>query len=311
MNALVKNYNDVELQNEFNFNEFENRFFEMLNVKETTYNTYKVSLKSFFAWLSDENITSPKALDIVNYKRYLVNNVKSSTVNLYLSAIKQFFSFLEVHGLYKNIAREVKGEKFSKYGKKDALTVEQIQELLNTCDDTVKGLRDKAIISLMASCGLRDIEVARLCKNDIVLIDGVFYIYIQGKGRSDKDERMALPLEVYQAIQRYLKVKRCKGSTYVFSSESNNCKGGMTVQAISGVVKTALRAIGLDSERLTAHSLRTSAVTNLLKQGVNVLEVQAFARHANINTTMIYNRMVQSDSVKVRCSNLLFNGLTI
>lgn len=307
MNELA--INNVLVRNELNLIELENKFFEMMDLKKTTFDTYKVCLKSFFTWLQDNNIVCPSALDIFNYKKHLQVTVKSATVNLYLSGVKKFFSWLEISGFYPNVAREIKGEKFSKYGKKDALNQEQIKALLNTCDTSkAKGLRDKAIISLMASCGLRDIEVSRLEKDDFFMVDGNWFALIHGKGRSEKDERVFIPDNVYTMIQQYLKEKKCT-SSYVFSSESNNCKGGMTVQAISGVVKSALRAIGLDSERLTAHSLRTSAVTNLLKNNVDVLEVQEFARHQHLNTTMIYNRMVKGNKIKVACGNILSNGL--
>jgi integrase/recombinase XerC len=115
-------------------------------------------------------------------------------------------------------------------------------------------------------------------------------LYIQGKGRDEKTEYVKLAPPVEDAIRAYLKARgKAEGHEALFASASNNNKGeGMTTRAISGIVKQAMREAGLDSERLTAHSLRHTAATLNLLNGGSIQETQQLLRHSNIGTTMIY-----------------------
>ena len=88
-------------------------------------------------------------------------------------------------------------------------------------------------------------------------------------------------------------------------SISNNSKGqGMSTRSISGVCKEAMIRAGYDSDRLTAHSLRHTAVTlALIANGGNIQEAQQFARHANIATTQIYAHNLEKQNNQ--CSRLV------
>ena len=81
----------------------------------------------------------------------------------------------------------------------------------------------------------------------------------------------------------------------------------MTTRAISGVVQVHLREAGYDSDKLTAHSLRHTAVTLSLLAGKDITEVQQFARHANIATTMVYNHAL--DKAKNGCSEAIAKAI--
>ena len=94
----------------------------------------------------------------------------------------------------------------------------------------------------------------------------------------------------------------------LFTSVSNNNRGKrLTTRSVSGTVKTIMQEAGYDSERLTAHSLRHTAVTLSLLAGNDITEVQQFARHSNISTTMIYNHALEK--AKNQCSNSISNEL--
>ena len=79
----------------------------------------------------------------------------------------------------------------------------------------------------------------------------------------------------------------------------------MTTRSISRIIKTRLKGAGYNSDRLTAHSLRHTAVTLSLLSGRSLAEAQQFARHANIATTMIYNHSL--DKAKNGCSEAVAN----
>lgn len=81
----------------------------------------------------------------------------------------------------------------------------------------------------------------------------------------------------------------------------------MSTRSISGIIKARLRSAGYDSERLTAHSLRHTAVTLSLLGGNSLQEVQQFARHSNIATTQIYAHNL--DRAKNKCENTIANAI--
>ena len=94
----------------------------------------------------------------------------------------------------------------------------------------------------------------------------------------------------------------------LFASTSNNSKGRrMTTRSVSGIVKDRLVAAGYDSSRLTAHSLRHTAVTLSLLGGEDLQRVQQFARHSNLATTMIYAHNL--DRAKNKCEATIANAI--
>jgi len=268
------------------------KYIDLLDVKPKSRDTYQKALKQFMLFLESNAITQPTRADILKYKAYLMDNYKACTVSSYMTAVKGFFAFLEAEKIYPNIANGIKGAKYKKGFRKDALTVDQARRLLNGIDTaTIEGLRNYALINLLLNTGLRTIEAARASIGDIRQEGGEALLYIQGKN-SDKDtvEFAVLTDSTLYPIQKYLKARSIiDPKAPLFASHSDRNEGNrITTRTISWIVKEALRAVGIDSERITAHSLRHTAVTLSLLAGATIQEAQAMARHANVNTTMIY-----------------------
>lgn len=267
-------------------------FVAYLDAKPRTVQTYKTNLRQFFGWIRDNSIKNPTRADILKYRDGLKEHLKPSTVNGYITTVRLFFSWAAQAGLYPNVADHIKGARIDPGHKKDYLTAEQMDGVLDGIDrTTVKGRRDYAIILLMVTGGLRDIEVSRANIEDIQTIGGIKVLFVQGKGRDDRNEYVKLPRETAQAVKECLKdrepVKDKKAP--LFASLSNHCRGQrMSTKTISTIVKEKLIQAGYDSPRLTAHSLRHTAVTLSLKAGIPLQEVQQFARHKSIVTTQIY-----------------------
>lgn len=116
---------------------------------------------------------------------------------------------------------------------------------------------------------------------------------VQGKGHDEKDDFVQLVDAPYKAIRNYLAERpNADAKQPLFTSESNNNEGGrMTTRAISALVKECLKAIGLDSHLFTAHSLRHTAGTSVLRAGGSLEEAQMLLRHTNPATTEIYVKM--------------------
>ena len=266
------------------------RFIAYLDAKPRTVQTYNSALRQFFTYLATEGIQQPQRDHILAYRDNLLTRTKPTTVQAYMVAIRLFFRWTAQEGLYPDIADKIKGAKLnSKRHKRDALTAEQVRTLLQAINqDSPQGRRDYAIVALMVTGGLRDIEVVQANIEDMRQGPGGTVLYIQGKGWDSKDEYISLARPVEDAIKAYL---AARGETQgpLFASASNNSKGGrMSTRSISAIVKGHMRAAGFDSDRLTAHSLRHTAGTLNLLNGGTLQETQQLLRHSNINTTMIY-----------------------
>ena len=287
------------------------RYLAFVDVAKKSAETYAKAIKQLVIYLTLRNIEQPQRKDIISFREELrATNHKASTIQTYIVSVRLFFKWTAQEGIYPNIADNIKCPKVSREHKKDYLTANQIKNILKGIDtSTLQGKRDYALISLLVTCGLRTIEVVRANKEDLQALGENTVLYIQGKGREDKAEYVKVPAQTEKAIREYLKERgKTEASEPLFASLSNNSKGQrMTTRAIRGIVKENFLKAGYDSDRLTAHSLRHTAVTLSLLAGKDITEVQEFARHRNIATTMIYNHAL--DKAKNSCSNAISDAI--
>lgn len=272
------------------------RWAAFIDAKPRTVEAYTKTIRIFKEYLSAHGITSPTRDDVVAFRDSLKENHKASTVQAYIMGVKQFFKWTAQEGLYPNIAENVKGARIEKGFKKDYLTAAQVGKMINSIDrSTLKGLRDYAILSLMVTTGLRTIEVERANIGDMRPLVDFTALYIQGKGRDEKTEYVKVEPPVEEAIRAYLSIrKNVRSEEPLFCSNANRNTGGrMTTRSISRIVKEHLRGVNLDSDRLTAHSLRHTAATLNLLNGGTPEETRQLLRHSNINTTMIYSHALE------------------
>lgn len=266
-----------------------------LDLASGTKETYLSGFKAFCWFVRSTSLDFDELTrdDIKSFKEYLVDEkkLKPATVSGYLASVRSFYAYSEDNGI-ENIAHRVKGVTDSRSFKKESLTPDQARRLLASIDrSTEKGLRDFAILNLMLRTGLRDIEIVRANCRDIQTKAGVDVLYVQGKGRASKDNFVVLTPKALSPIAAYLE-KRGKVDKLdpLFASvSSRNAGERLTVRSVSRIAKSALRAIGIDDERYTAHSLRHTAITFSLLGGATERDAQQMARHANITTTMLYS----------------------
>jgi len=267
-------------------------FLGLATVKRGSKETYRRALRQFLNWIEEKGIMNPDRQTILAYKADLkARGLSPLSLLAYIVAVRKFFEWTEWKKYYPNIARAIKVGKKSRGFKKDPLTIEQVQELMSSIDkSTLKGKRDYALLNLLIRTGLRTIETTRANMGDIRQQGGVALLWIQGKGRDDKDQFVVLTKETLKPIYKYLKARREKNKNEpLFASISDRNKGDrLTTRSIRRIVKERLKNIGIINDRLTAHSLRHTAITLSLKAGATIQEAQALGRHANINTTLIY-----------------------
>lgn len=291
MNTLPVNIN-TQVQIKDNLDSLISQFLLSQDIKANSKKTYQRALKRFLNYLLDKGIQNPIREDILTYKGILESQGLSSlTISGYIVAIRRFFEWLESMRYYPNVAKNIKGAKRVRGFRKDPLTVGQIKELLSSIDITnLQGIRDYALLNLLIRTGLRTVEIIRANIGDMRQ-EGV---WVQGKGRDSKDEFVLLTEKTLKPIMDYLKARgKTKDSDPLFVSLSDRNKNTkLTTRSIRRIAKEHLRDIGLDSGRLTAHSLRHTFATIALKNGAPIMQVKEAMRHTNIETTMIYTHTI-------------------
>ena len=265
------------------------------NTRDSSKQTYKRQLKNFFNWLDTEglldNMQTLQREDILRYRDGLKETKSTYTVSGYMTAVRKFFAYLESEKIYPNIAKDIKAGKKPRGYKKDCLTVSQIKNALNNIDtSSLEGKRDYALFNLLVRTGLRTIEVSRALIEDIRQESGEAVLWIQGKGRDDKDDFVLLTQETLSPISDYLNARgEDTEDAPLFASLSDRNYGkSLSTRSISRIIKNRLKNAGLNSKRLTAHSLRHTAVTLAIKGGASLQQAQGMARHSSPETTMIY-----------------------
>ena len=278
------------------------RWMDSLYLSSGTKATYRRGFKVFCAFVRDTSLDFDELSkdDVESFREYLIaeRHLRPTTVSNYLGAVRSFFAYAEDCGI-ENVARGVRGERLSRDFKKDTLTADQAKRMLAAIDRATEGgMRDFAMLNLMLRTGLRDIEVARADAGDIRTRGGVDVLYVQGKGRPGKDAFVVLTAGALEPIRDYLAM-RSKAHGHIgdgaplFASVANRNAGArLTTRSISRIAKGAMRAIGIDDERHTAHSLRHTAITFSLLGGASERDAQQMARHADISTTMIYSHNI-------------------
>lgn len=264
---------------------------------KATLNTYKAAIKRLFAYFKCHGIERPTREAVKAYRDSLKASLKPASINLYMTGARLFFRWAAQEGFYADIADHIKGAKLEAGHKKDYFTARQMQTVLDTASgESLEALRDYAILRLMATTGLRCVEITRANIGDIRPAGNDTALYIQGKGRTEKTEYVKLTANVEAAIRSYLTArKETADNAPLFATVSNHSKdsGRLTARSVSRIVKGRFIQAGFNSDRLTAHSLRHTAATLNLLNGAQLEETRQLLRHHSLNTTLIYQHALE------------------
>lgn len=246
--------------------------------------------------------------------RYKVT-CKPNTVAQYLRSVAQFFKWTAASGYYPDIAAGVHAPKIRHdVHRKDALAAadvltieksieaqaaEKAQAAAGAEKDTAgrisrateQGKRLFAMYTLAVNAGLRTIEISRANVRDLEVKNGRAVLFVWGKGHTEADARKPLAPEVYAAIRDYLDSRsdRPTPNSPLFVSTGNRSGGKRIAETtISRMLKQAMKQAGFDSDRITAHTLRHTAGTNVQEITGNLYITQRYMRHSNPATTEIY-----------------------
>jgi integrase/recombinase XerD len=166
------------------------------------------------------------------------------------------------------------------------LSAETVERVLDSCDcTTLIGIRDRAILLLLARLGLRAGDVVALRCRDIDWREGT--VPVAGKNR--RQTRLPLPQEVGDAILRYLADRPAVDHDQVFLTTVAPIKS-LTYQTVGRIATRAMHRAGVETHS-GSHVLRHSAATDMLRHGIPLTAIGAVLRHASIETTAVYAKV--------------------
>jgi site-specific recombinase XerD len=168
------------------------------------------------------------------------------------------------------------------------LPAETVERVLAACDLTASmGVRDRAVLLLLARLGLRAGDVAALQWRDIDWHEGTLCV----AGKSRRATRLPLPQEVGEALLTYVEQARPRvSSTYVFLTTLAPLRP-LHAKTVTAIAARALRRAQVECPHHGAHVLRHSAATTMLRQGVSLPSIGAILRHTSVETTAHYAKV--------------------
>ena len=267
--------------------------------------TYRNAIGQLLNWFkdNDKNIASATTADVREWRNEMKAKLAPATIELYILAARLFFAWLCNEGVIKQNPCNVgglnlkSGVKVEREHKRSDLSVEQIQEMLATMPaNNEMELRNRAVVALMCTAGLRGVEVSEAQCGDMRAQGGYTYLVLRGKGHSEKALRVKVEPNTEKMIRQYWAVrfngKYPKDKDFMFVSTSRNHTADdddqLSTRTIRDICKKAMKAIGLDDKQHSAHSLRHSACSIALAAGEALPDVKDMMRHARLDTTLLY-----------------------
>ena len=260
------------------------------HLSANTIESYMRDLAQFAHFILHRYDVEPKRVEREMIERYMEwiysrGREKSSQARN-LSGIKSFYNFLLLSDIIESSpAEHILPPKAARH-LPDTLSVEEIDRIISTIDhSTTKGLRDRAILEVLYSCGLRVSELCELKLSDLFFGEG--YIRVTGKG--DKQRLVPISGIARDRIQLYLEQRHTdhRSEDTVFL---NNRGTKLTRVMIFTIIKQATKLAGID-KKISPHTLRHSFATHLLEGGADIRQVQELLGHENILTTEIYTHL--------------------
>ena len=263
------------------------------HLSDNTIESYMRDLAQFAHYVLRMYDVPPKKVEPEMIRNYLgrlfeQGREKSSQARA-LSGIKSFFNYLLLEEVIESSPAELIEAPKASRSLPDTLSTEEIDRLIGSIDaSTTKGLRDRAMLELLYSCGLRVSELCDLRLGDLFFGEG--YIRVIGKG--DKQRLVPVSGMARDRIQLYLEVrdKSRRKDDFVFL---NNRGKQLTRVMIFTIIKQAAQRASID-KKISPHTFRHSFATHLLEGGANIRQVQELLGHENILTTEIYTHLDDS-----------------
>jgi integrase/recombinase XerD len=260
---------------------------DIRNYSQNTIKTYRSIINNFYKFLKTEDDLYDERRFLRSFKKYIQYLKREKAVSqnyIYLVTVVSK-KFLEFNGLY--FLDEIKAPKRTKSLPK-SLNESEVKKLINAFDhdfydkNSAKSktrLRNKLVLTILYSSGLRVSELVSLLTKDIDLEERTMRI----RGKGDKDRVVLFDNDSKSLIEEYLDIREFD-SDYLFVNRINN---PLTTRYVQLMIKKYAEEAGIN-KKVTPHILRHSFATHLLKNGVDIRAIQQLLGHSNLSTTQIY-----------------------
>jgi integrase/recombinase XerD len=277
-------------------------FLEMLRVRNyspKSIQSYRLALEGFLRFAASQGLTQVQdvtAETVRAYHHHLQGRGLAVTSRFaYLKTARLFFGHLEKTDVV--LINPCAGVPLPKLERRlpHCLTREDARKLIDTPDtSTPKGIRDRAILELFYSTGIRLAEMAALKLHDVDCRSGLMHV-VQGKGR--KDRIVPVGRKAIESLQRYLVEVRRKwisgrGEQEALWLSAIEPHGPITSQIMQVTVRKYGQRAGI---RVTPHLWRHTCATHLVSNGANIAYVQRLLGHTSLDSTQIYTRVAVPD----------------
>ena len=272
---------------------------KMVKHKEenTTINSYAEDIYKYLEYIENKHINNAlniKYENILDYLKYLDNNnYKVSSIARKITSIKSFHKYLSETNNIEDVSLKINIPKF--YRKlPNILTIEEVDNLLDINLKSPFDYRNKAMLELMYSSGLRVSELINLKLSDIDLDNN----YVRCFGKGNKERIVPIGEVAIEYLKIYINEYRdsMKKGYYTENIFLNNHGKNITRQGFFLIIKQIAKEKDID-KNITPHMLRHSFATHLLNNGADLRTIQEMLGHANLSTTQVYTN-VSTDILK-------------
>jgi integrase/recombinase XerD len=260
---------------------------------------YKSDLKIFLLWLNGnkKKFSNADRIEINNYLAYRLDNGTSlSTIQRIITCIKSFYSFLFENNIIKNNPAQLIENPKKRRKLPTIITENEVMKLLESPDEkTYKGLRDKCILELLYSSGLRISELLTIKINQISKEKK----FLKIKGKGNKERLVPIGSSAMNLLIVYLDTYRSNikindNIDILFVNENGSI---ISRQACWEMIQR-YASISLINKKISPHNLRHAFATHLLNNGADLRTVQMLLGHASLSTTQIYTHIAKERLVK-------------
>lgn len=262
------------------------------NYSENTLDAYMSDLQKLLDYVGSEglHVLDVKLDDLRNFVAAIVDiGISARSQSRILSGVRTFYTFLILDGYIEDDPTELL--EWPKIGEHlpEVLSVEEVDRLEQACDlSKWEGQRNRTIIEVLFSCGLRVSELINLRLSDLFLNEK--FIRVMGKGKKERlvpiSESAVKELQYWFMDRNLMKIKPGE-EDFVFL---NRRGGHLTRMMIFTIVRRLAEAAGIE-KTISPHTLRHSFATALLEGGANLRAIQDMLGHERISTTQIYTHI--------------------
>lgn len=294
------------------FNTILNSFQGWLGVQiyaPTTIRNMPIHLREFFHYLEAKGLEGIEFITtnlVTEYYEYLSSRknktrggaLSNASLNKHQQSLKLFLTYLKEHSANFNFGVHLRTEKMNDIDVKDILSIEQMKQLFDACSyshiSTRYQLRDKAMLTILYSCGLRRNEAVMLDISDVKFDEKLIHVRF---GKGNKERKVAINDYNLRILEDYIyearpQLYKSKTSDALFINKNGNRMQGKSYADRLDKIVEATEDEEIQSKHVTLHGLRHSIATHFLQAGMPLEKISRFLGHSSLESTQRYVRIV-------------------